>query len=68
MVNCLADETALQILAPIEKDVYANVAVVKAEGLIAKGQSTQVGYAITDNVFEKLLEHQLQMSRLKMGA
>lgn len=66
--NCLADETALQILAPIEKDVYANVAVVKTEGLIAKGQSTQVGYAITDNVFGRLLEHQLQLSRQKMGA
>ncbi|KAH6686427.1 hypothetical protein F5X68DRAFT_15876 [Plectosphaerella plurivora] len=67
VANCLADDTALQILAPIEKDVYANVAVVKAEGLIAKGQSTQVGYAITDNVFGKLLEHQLQMSRQNMG-
>jgi hypothetical protein len=57
--NCLAMDQALQILGPVGKDLWADMSLVKTEGLVAKGNSIQMGYAASMEVFDKLLQARL---------
>jgi hypothetical protein len=54
--NCLAMDQALQILGPVGKDLWADMSLVKTEGLVAKGNAIQMGYAASMEVFDKLLQ------------
>lgn len=53
--NCLAKDHSIQILGPVEKDLWADVDSVKTEGLVSTGHAIQFGYAVTLGVFRETL-------------
>lgn len=56
--NCLAKGHSIQILGPVEKDLWADVDSVKTEGLISTENAIQFGYAVTLDVFRETLNVQ----------
>jgi hypothetical protein len=64
--NCLARDQAIQILGAVGVDLWANVAFIKIENLIAMDKAIQVAVPITHGVFEKILE--TQNSRIAASA
>lgn len=49
-------DQALQILGPVGKDLWADMSLVKTEGLVAKGNAIQMGYPTSMEVFDKILQ------------
>lgn len=55
ITNCLAKDQSLQILGPVGVDIWKDVAFIKTEGLVSRDKAIQVGYAITMEVFDKIV-------------
>jgi len=58
MCNCLASGQAVQILGPVGKDLWAEMAFIKVEGLVAMDDAIQFGYPVTWEVFQEGLNRQ----------
>ncbi|KAH8585834.1 hypothetical protein B0O99DRAFT_109095 [Bisporella sp. PMI_857] len=56
--NCFAKGHSIQILGPVEKDLWADVDSVKTEGLISTENALQFGYAVTLGVFREAVNVQ----------
>lgn len=52
--NCLARDQSIQILGPIAVDMWAEMAYVKTDGLVAMGNAIQFGYPVTLDVFREV--------------
>ncbi|KAL2073859.1 hypothetical protein VTL71DRAFT_11185 [Oculimacula yallundae] len=56
--NCLARGQSIQILGPVAVDLWAGIAFIKIEGLIAMDQAIQFAYPVTLDVFREGLDRQ----------
>ncbi|KAH7356404.1 hypothetical protein BKA65DRAFT_474223 [Rhexocercosporidium sp. MPI-PUGE-AT-0058] len=58
LCNCLARGQSIQILGPVAEDLWAGIAFIKIEGLVAMDQAIQFGYPVTLEVFREGLDRQ----------
>ena len=58
IVNCLAMDQSIQLLAPVDEDLWHNIAFIKIEGLVAKDDAIQTATSITLAVLLELLDRQ----------
>ncbi|CZT44868.1 uncharacterized protein RSE6_05117 [Rhynchosporium secalis] len=56
--NCLAKDQAIQILGFVASDLWAEIAFVKIEGLIAMDQAIQIAQPVSMEVFLEVLDRQ----------
>lgn len=56
--NCLARDQAIQILGAVGIDMWASLAFIKIEGLVATNDAIQIAVPVTLGVFREVLETQ----------